>query len=294
MEFRCDYCKVVFTDIEHYLKHKYITHDGQELRRIKTDDGLTWRSFLENFKARSRRELYERSARIRVNTNESVETTGEVINRSYGVVGNHETIIREQVLYEGSISGSVFGNFERHNRTQLSVQQVNPPVDRNQTCVTSRFRQMHFCIPQVRPETCEISCKVSDNTCPSNHSLSLHVEKIDSSRKSSSVNRSTQNLITNFENSNEFFRAPISTSSLSLVKIDAGSTSGYIDQYLNFKKDFAHKSIDHSCSEEFKTKKLKTKSSRKFCNDKITVILQDHDVRRATGYLPGETKSNKK
>ncbi|GFT97193.1 hypothetical protein NPIL_18501, partial [Nephila pilipes] len=95
MEFRCDYCKVVFIDIEHFLKHKYIIHDGQGFRRLTTDDELTWRSFLENFKARSRRELDERSARIQENTNERVETTGEVINLSTGVVGNHETLIPE-------------------------------------------------------------------------------------------------------------------------------------------------------------------------------------------------------
>ncbi|GFS80304.1 hypothetical protein NPIL_637311, partial [Nephila pilipes] len=234
MEFRCDYCKVVFTDIEHYLKHKYIIHDGQGFRRLTTDDELTWRSFLENFKARSRRELDERSARIQENTNERVETTGEVINLSSGVVGHHETLIREQVLTDSSISGSLFVNLERHNNTQRSVQQVNPPFDRNETCAISRCDPMHSCNPQMSPDTCtnETTIESFDNTCPS---ISLHLEKIENRRKSSNINRSTQNLLRNTENSNEFFREPISSRSLCLVKTNAGSSSGNQAQYFDSK-----------------------------------------------------------
>ncbi|GFT81208.1 hypothetical protein NPIL_149511, partial [Nephila pilipes] len=239
------------------------------------DDGLTWQSFLENFKAWSRRELDEQSTRIRVNTNESVETTGEVINRSYGVVGHHETLIREQVLYEGSISGSVFGNFERNSSTQPSVQQFNPPFDRNETCVTSQCSPMHSCNPQMNPDTCtyETTIEGLDNTCLS---ISLHLENIENRRKSSNINRSTQNLLRNTENSNEFFQEPISSRSLCLVKTNAGSSSGNQAQYFDSKKNFANKSTAQSYSEESKMKKMKSKSSRKSCNDKNTVILQDH------------------
>ncbi|GFT77390.1 hypothetical protein NPIL_653581 [Nephila pilipes] len=293
MEFRCDYCKVIFTDIEHYLKHKYITHDGQGFRRLTTDDELTWRSFLENFKARSRRELNERSARIQENTNERLQTPGEVINLSSGVVGNHENLIREQVLSEGEISGFLYGNFERNSSTRLSVQQVNPPVNRNETCVTSQCDPMHSCNPQMNPDTClyETTIEGLDNTCPS---ISLHLEKIENRRKTSNINRSTQNLLRNTENSNEGFRGPISSRSLCLVKTNAGSSSGNQAQYFDSKKDFANKSTAQSYSEESKMKKMKSKSSRTFCNDKSTIILQDHDEKRPSGYLSGDTKSNKK
>ncbi|GFS91079.1 hypothetical protein NPIL_691341, partial [Nephila pilipes] len=266
MEFRCDYCKVIFTDIEHYLKHKYIIHDGQGFRRQTTDGELTWRSFLENFKARSRRELDERSARIQENTNERVETTGEVINLSSGVVGQHETLIREQVLTDSSISGSLFVNFERHNSTQRSVQQVNPPVNRNETCATSRCDPMHSCNPQMSPDTCtyETTIESFDNTCPS---ISLHLEKIENRNKTSNINRSTQNLLRNTENSNEFFREPISSRSLCLVKTNAGSSSGNQAQYFDSKKDFANKSTAQSYSEESKMKKMKNIRYRCLCEN---------------------------
>ncbi|GFS68118.1 hypothetical protein NPIL_253281, partial [Nephila pilipes] len=286
----------VFTDMEHYLKHKYITHDGQEFRRLTTDDDLTWRSFLENFKAWSRRELDERSARIQENTNERVQTPGEVINLSSGVVGNHETLIREQVLSKGEISGSLYGNFERHNITQPSVQQVNPPVNRNQTCVTSQCCPLHSCNPQMSPDTCsyETSIEGLDNTCPSIDTLSLQLERKHNPRKTSSVNRCTQNLKRKIENSNEFFRAPMSSPSWSLLKTDAGSSSENQAQHFNFKKDFTTKSTDQSFSEEFKTKKMKTKFSRMFCFDKSIVILQNHDENRPFGYHTDERKWNKK
>ncbi|GFT08703.1 hypothetical protein NPIL_511691, partial [Nephila pilipes] len=55
-----------------------------------------------------------------------------------------------------------------------------------------------------------------------------------------------------------------------------------------------NKSTAQSYSEESKMKKMKSKSSKTFCNDKNTFILQDHDEKIPSGYLPGETKSNKK
>ncbi|GFT40565.1 hypothetical protein NPIL_100221, partial [Nephila pilipes] len=125
MEFQCDYCNVVFTDFEQYLRHKYITHNGQELRRFTCDDGLTWNSFFKEFEKWSRTELSHRSTRRQLNENESVETFVEINNLSFGEA-NDSIPIRQQVLSEGTISASVFEPFESHKNTRPSEQQVNP------------------------------------------------------------------------------------------------------------------------------------------------------------------------
>ncbi|GFT74840.1 hypothetical protein NPIL_502111 [Nephila pilipes] len=86
----------------------------------------------------------------------------------------------------------------------------------------------------------------------------------------------------------------MSSPSSSLVKTEERSSSENQGQYFNFKKDFTHKSTAQTCSEESKTKKMKMKSSRMFCFDKITVILQDHDENRTFGYRTVERIMKKK
>ncbi|GFU08763.1 hypothetical protein NPIL_101691 [Nephila pilipes] len=178
MGLRCDYCSLVFTNIKHYLRHKYIIHAGQELRRQTSDDRMTWQSFLTNFEAWSRMELVNRSTRRRVNTNESVEGTGDVINLSFGEGDNNQNPICQQVLSQRAISASVFDTFERHSNAQPSVQQVNSPVKRNHICVVSRCTQSHSCNPQMRPEfgTSETIRGIPHENRPSLESFPSHLE----------------------------------------------------------------------------------------------------------------------
>ncbi|GFU11697.1 hypothetical protein NPIL_429761, partial [Nephila pilipes] len=144
MVYECYYCNVEFNDIEHYLRHKYITHNAQELFRPTSDDELTWNSFFESFGAWSRREFA------------ILSTTRSISHSEY------------------------------------------------------------------------------------------------------------------------------------LEKTDAGCSSANQAQYSNFKTVFASESY----SEESETKRLKSKSSGKFCNDKPPLIEQDHDQKKTSGCLTAEKISS--
>ncbi|GFU18032.1 hypothetical protein NPIL_192911 [Nephila pilipes] len=293
MEFSCDYCKVVFTDIEQYLRHKYIIHDGRELRRLNCDNGLTWNYFFKKFEKWSGTELSIRSKRSQLNEKKSVETFVEVYKRSFGEINNDPIPIRQQVLPEEAISATIFEHFESHKNTHSSEQQVNPLSNRNQVSVVSRCSQIHFRNPQIRPDTCERSCKVSDHTTPSIDILSSHLRTIDKARQTIIVNRETQNLFKNFENSNEYYRAEMSSQSLCLLKTDEGSSSTNQAEYLYFRKDIASESPPLSHFVESKKKKIKYKSSRKIYNEKPTVNIQDQDEEKPSGYQNDETKLKK-
>ncbi|GFS33775.1 hypothetical protein NPIL_518901 [Nephila pilipes] len=218
MEFRCDYCKEVFYSIEHYLRHKYITHDGQKLRPLTSNDRLTWDSFLENFAAWSGRESANTSTRRQVNANETVDTSVGVENHSFATVDIDHIPIRQQMMLQGETSSSGCHASQtklrlRPSSTQSSEtqdgkkshalgMQFSPPISRNKTCMAIRCSQMHSGNPSMRPEICtyETSFEVSDPTRPSIDILYSQIENIDNQRETSTVNRGTKNLITNFEN----------------------------------------------------------------------------------------------
>ncbi|GFS28146.1 hypothetical protein NPIL_253761 [Nephila pilipes] len=279
MEFQCDYCNVVFTDFEQYLRHKYITHNGQQLRRVTCEDGMTWNSFFKIFEKWSETELSIRSTMRQLNENESVEKFVEINNLSLGAGKNDSIPIRQQVLPEGTISASIFEHFESQKNTHPSEQQVNPLANKNQISVVSRGSQIPFLNPQIRPDTCKTTCEVSNHNTPSIDIVSSHLGTTHKTRQISFVNRETQNLIKNFENSNEYYRAAMNSQTFCVLKTDEGSSSTNQAEYFDLKNDFASK--------------LPPKSSRQFYDEKTTVITQNQDERRLSGYDTDETKLKK-
>ncbi|GFT56049.1 hypothetical protein NPIL_321811, partial [Nephila pilipes] len=279
MEFQCDYCNVVFTDFEQYLRHKYIIHNGQQLRRVTCEDGLTWNSFFKKFEKWSRTKLLLRSTRRQLNANESVETFVENSNLSFGAGNNDSIPIRQQVLPEATILASVFEHFESQKNTHPSEQQVNPLANRNQISVVSGCSQIPFRNLQIRPVTFKTSSEVSNHNTKSIDILSSHFGTTDKAGQTPFVNRETQNLIKNFENSNEYYRVAMNCQTSCVLKTDEGSSSTNQAEYFDLRKDFASK--------------LPPKSSRQFYDEKTTVIIQNQVERRLSGYDTDETKLKK-
>ncbi|GFS50391.1 hypothetical protein NPIL_644991 [Nephila pilipes] len=115
MELRCDFCNENFSSIKHYLRHKYITRDGQMLRPLTSDERLSRQSFLERFAAWSVRKLAKRSTRIRANANERLDTPAKDKTLYFGEVHFDQIAICQQVLTQGGTSFSVFDHIRRHN-----------------------------------------------------------------------------------------------------------------------------------------------------------------------------------
>ncbi|GFU08760.1 hypothetical protein NPIL_101681 [Nephila pilipes] len=273
MEFRCDYCNEVFYSIEHYLRHKYITHDGPKLRPLIFDDRLTWQSFLERFAAWSKWELANRSTRRQVNANERVDTPAKDDNLYFGEVHFNQIPIRQGILTQGGTSSSVFDRIERHNYSQLSGQQMHQQINTNQLHWAPSSHRMESYNLQMRPGTSSTVTfsgipHLNRPTLTGFSSLLTHTQN---PIQPSIVNRSTTNCMKSNENSVAIFREPLSTE----VRY-AESSFAKQAQYHNIRKHYASESHPEKNLVEFKKQHLNSKCSVQSLNNQTALHTEDH------------------
>ncbi|GFU41870.1 hypothetical protein NPIL_572161 [Nephila pilipes] len=290
MEFRCDYCNVVFTGIEHYLKHKYITHEGQRFRPLTIDDRLSWQSFFERFAAWNVRELANRSTRMRVNANERVDTPAEDYNLYFGEVHFDQIPIRQQVLTQGGTSSSFYDHFERHNYNQLSGQKMYQQINTNKLHSAPNCKPMESCNLQMRPgtSTSETFSGIPHLNRPALAGFTSHLINTQIPIQPSILKISTHQCKTSYENSVAIYREPMSTE-----ESHAESPFAKQEQYDFVRKCHASKSPQKNYLEDSMKKRLNRKGSLQSLN-KQSALCEDCNKNMLSGCQVSQTELRRK